>query len=139
MYFSFQSCADTQCHILFPPRPVPPGALGNTRGTYHWVLKDLPQVAVVVGGVVVGGGDEPAELVLVGQEHEHSLQRRRRRDQSASGGWGGATITHTHTHKQHPDKHSTLDSGTKYLFATEEEENHEKRKTQNVSLFLEES
>lgn len=43
--------------------------------THHRVFKDLPQVAVVVGGVVVGRGDEPPELMTVCDVHEDSLQQ----------------------------------------------------------------
>lgn len=80
----------------------------TAAGTHHWVLEDLPQVAVVVGGVVVGRGDEPAELVQVGQVHEHSLQRRREKVASVSDEGRGRSegnssvcataITRTHAH-----------------------------------------
>ena len=42
---------------------------------HHRVLEDLPEIAVVVGRVVVGSGDEASKLLAVGDEHEDSLEQ----------------------------------------------------------------
>lgn len=42
--------------------------------TYHRIFKYLPQVIVIVGGVIIGGGNEPPEVLTVCYVHEDSLQ-----------------------------------------------------------------
>lgn len=43
--------------------------------TYHWVLKYLPQIVVVMGNVIIGCGNESPKLITVGYVHENSLQQ----------------------------------------------------------------
>lgn len=42
--------------------------------SHHWVVEYLPHVRMKTTDVVIGGGDQTAELIPVGYKHEDALQ-----------------------------------------------------------------
>lgn len=93
MYFSLQSCTHTRTNTL-GRSSVPADLCGSlcVCVSDHRVVKDLPHVWVESGCVEVAGGQQTAELVSVGHEHEDpltagtedSLLKRAREDQQQS-------------------------------------------------------
>lgn len=45
--------------------------------SHHWVVEYLPHVRMKTTDVVIGGGDQTAELIPVGHKHEDALQEER--------------------------------------------------------------
>lgn len=74
MYFSLQSCRDTETGRLSRTRPPAEHSATRGLGSDQRVVKDLPHVWVESGRVEVGGRHQAAELVPVGHEHEDALR-----------------------------------------------------------------